>query len=184
MIPELHAGDILISPPNMPDPRFKNTVLLLTHDSEDGSFALCVNRPTKHLVSELVPDLDLQLDIPLYWGGPVSSQTVWMLHDRDWSVPNTLEVNEDWSMTSSLAMFHHLADNDRPKRFRIMYGYCSWAADQLQQELQGIRPWKRENSWLVAHGPDPEWLFDVEEDKLWPSAASLCANQAVASWMP
>jgi len=186
----IHAGatDLLIAPPGLPDSRFRNSVLMLTHHHSGGSFALCVNRLSKHtlqdIVNELDIDLDCELNFPLYWGGPVSSNTIWMLHSSEWSLPNhTVSINHQWSMTSHIDMFYHLADGDVPQHFRIMYGYSSWAAGQLDCELMGLGSWRREHAWLVAQNPGPEWVYEQPVDDLWANATTESCHQAVDSWL-
>ena len=185
MMTEPKSTDLLIAPPGIPDPRFRNTVLMLTHDHEGGSFALCVNRETNHSLSDIVEDLglDIEINFPLYWGGPVSPSTIWMLHSSEWSTENTVEINDEWSMTSSLDMFELLAEGYYPKHFRILFGYCSWAPGQLQSELEGLPPWKKNHSWLVAHNLGPEWLFEQPVENIWDNCTTLSSHQAVDSWL-
>lgn len=183
----LESGDLLIAPPKMPDPRFRKTVLMMTHEHEVGTIALCVNKPTPHtlqdLVKELEIDIDISLNFPLYWGGPVSHGTVWMLHSSEWRTEDTITISTDWAMTSNEEMFHCLADGDCPINFRMMFGYCSWAPGQLEAEMRGIPPWHHQSSWLVAKNPGPEWLLEQPEELLWERSTELCAHQAVASWI-
>ena len=84
---EVKTGDLLIAPPSMPDPRFNQSVMFITHYNSRGAYALCMNKPTEHTLNTIVEPLGLKfkIDHPLYWGGPVSLSTVWMLHDSDWS---------------------------------------------------------------------------------------------------
>lgn len=181
------AGDLLIAPANMLDPRFHKTVLLLTHDNPEGSFALCVNRPSEHTVSDIIEAKDLGIehcfDMPLYWGGPVNPQTIWMLHDADWISGNTININEHWSMTSDVSMFHRMAEGHRPKWYRFMFGFAAWAPGQLEGELEGHKPWRKSHSWLIARQPDAEWIIDQEESVLWSSSIELSASQAVDQWL-
>jgi putative transcriptional regulator len=158
---------------------------MLTHDHRAGSFALCVNKETGHTLNEILENtgLETNLNFPIYWGGPVSQQTIWMLHSNEWSIGETVELKNGWSMTSNAGMFKRMVDGDIPKHFRIMFGYCSWAENQLRCEIEGLGPWKKENSWLVAKNLGPEWLFESPVDTLWESATTLSSHQAVDSWL-
>lgn len=179
------SSDLLIAPPNIPDPRFRKSVLMLTHDHRSGSFALCINKPSKFTLDQVLAELDLDynLNFPLYWGGPVNAGTVWMLHSTDWECEHTVAVTTDWAMTSHISMFSHLADGDYPEHFRIFMGYCSWSPGQLANELAGSPPWSHNNSWLVANNLGPEWLFEQPVELLWENATTLSAHQAVDSWI-
>ncbi len=184
---KIQATDLLIAPPGMPDPRFRNTVLMVTHDHHSGSFALCVNKPTKFTLDEVLAESNINVinppPMPIYWGGPVSPNSLWMIHSSDWVTEGTVMITSAWAMTSSEEMFHNICDGDTPKQFRIVMGYCSWAQGQLLAELNGLGPWRKENSWLVAQNMGPEWLLEQAPEEVWASATTLCSHQAVDSWL-
>ena len=182
---QFRPGDLLISPPAMADPRFKQTVILLTQDTNQGSQGLCINRPSGHTVNEIIKPIEISLeqDIPLYWGGPVGVNTVWMLHDPAWTADNTLRIGTHWSMTSSMNMFHKIVDGDRPKWFRVMIGLSSWAPGQLEMEMGGEGPWTIDSSWIVARAPGPEDLFTIPPRDLWNHCCELAGTQAVNTWL-
>lgn len=182
---EIESGDLLIAPPQIEDPRFEKTVLLVTHETIYGSMALCLNRPTNHKINEVLKEIGLKLpnDYTLYWGGPVNQNTVWMLHDSAWSVDTTVEIDDSWSMTSHTSMFHHLADGDFPERFRFFFGQASWAPGQLEGELVGDPPWNKTNSWLTVRRPDPDWLLETNFKNLWLESTQISSEQAIDRWM-
>ena len=187
MIEMPKQGDLLIAPPAIPDPRFKSTVLLMTHNDASGSLALCLNKQSDYTIQDIFDKLDLNIELninfPLFWGGPISSTTVWMLHDRDWTMQESIEINDAWAMTSSMEMFGHLADGDYPSQFRLMYGFCSWDPNQLKSELRGTPPWNPNHSWLVAKNPGPEWIMEAPVDDLWRVTTELSGHQAVDDWL-
>lgn len=179
------SGDLLIAPPNMPDPRFRKSVIMLTHDLPSGAFALCLNRETRHTVGDIIEDLGIGADMPhpLYWGGPVSPSTIWMLHSDDWSSEHTHAICEGWAMTSSREMFEQICDGNEPQHYRFFSGYCSWGAGQLENELDGVGAWRKDQSWLVARNPGAGWLLEQPVEHLWSSTTTLCSHQAVDSWL-
>jgi putative transcriptional regulator len=187
MIEMPNEGDLLIAPPNIPDTKFRNSVLLMTHDDKGGSLALCLNKPSEYTTSDILDKLDLgfemNLNFPLYWGGPISPTTVWMLHERGWEMEGTIDINNEWCMTSSMKMFAHLADGDMPNHFRLLFGFCSWAPEQLKAELRGMPPWSKRHSWLVAKNPGPEWIMEAPVDELWRLTTELSGHQAVDDWL-
>ncbi len=181
----LAAGDVIIAPPRMQDSRFAKTVIMLTHRKEGAIFGLCLNKPSNHTVKDLSVELDCELpySIPLYWGGPVHPQTIWMLHDNQWQIEGTVEINQQWAMTSNTAMFHHIADGDTPRNFIITFGFCGWARGQLESELKGNPPWTLESSWLTWRAPDSHKLLQIDPSELWRVSTEQSGHQAVNNWM-
>lgn len=181
----ISPGTLLIAPPGIPDKRFKNSVMMMSHTHHGNSIALCINKPTEYNLRDILIDSGIpsELDFPLYWGGPINSTTIWMLHSSEWAVEHTMPISKHWGVTSNISMFYHLADGDYPKEFRIMFGHCSWAPGQLKAELRGLPPWNPNHSWLTANEPEPEWLFENPVEDLWELTAELSSHQAVASWL-
>lgn len=181
----LESGDLLVAPPSIVDSRFEKTVLFLTHQGDLGSLALCLNRQTEHRINDVLKELDLELEnnFPLFWGGPVSSNTIWMLHSKDWQTETTIEVNDHWSVTSHVSMFHHLSDNDVPKHFRVFFGQASWGPGQLLGEIEGDPPWSKNHSWLVVNQPNPKWMIDTNPKNLWIESTQICGEQTVEKWL-
>jgi putative transcriptional regulator len=183
----LNPTDLLIAPPNMPDPRFRDSVLMLTHHDDQGAHGLCVNKPLgrdlDHILRHANMDCSGLPPMPVYWGGPVSNTSIWMLHSADWVCSQTVMITSVWAMTSSEEMFHCLASHDMPRHFRLFMGYASWAPGQLDQEIEGQGSWRKEQSWLTAQNLGPEWLFEQPVEDLWSGVVTLSCHQAVDSWL-
>jgi putative transcriptional regulator len=183
----VNPTDLLIAPPNIPDTRFKNSVLMLTHSDERGAHGLCVNRPLDYTLEEILAQTNIDHSglppVPVYWGGPMGHHSIWMLHSSDWVCSDTVMITSAWAMTSSLEMFHCMMDHDTPRHFRLLMGYAAWAPGQLDQEIEGQGVWRQEQSWLTAQNLGPEWLFEQPVDELWSNVITLSSHQAVDSWL-
>jgi putative transcriptional regulator len=178
-------GTLLIAPPKMTDGRFVKSVILVTHHNSAGTFALCLNKPTRNDLKEFSRDIGLDKELPfsLYWGGPVNQQSLWMIHDNNWENEHSMIVTDKWRVTSNESMFHHLADGDAPRNFRLVFGFCSWAPGQLEMELAGTFPFTRSSSWLILPNSNPEFVLETDPSKLWKTSVELCGQQAVNNWM-
>ena len=76
------APILLISMPQLADPNFAKSVVLLCEFGKDGAFGLVVNRPMAEPAHEVVtvePDLLIQRDLHLFAGGPVEPMRAWVL---------------------------------------------------------------------------------------------------------
>src|SRR5204862_7629180 len=81
-MPSSLAPSFLVSMPQLVDPNFKRTVVLLCKHSDDGAFGLVVNRPlvtTGHVVVKLDPPVSTDRDLQVWVGGPVEPQRSWIL---------------------------------------------------------------------------------------------------------
>src|SRR6266849_3803643 len=76
------APALLLSMPQLVDPNFNRTVVLLCKHSEEGAFGLVVNRPlvtTGRVVVDLDPPVTPDHDLQVWIGGPVEPQRSWIL---------------------------------------------------------------------------------------------------------
>ncbi len=79
-------GKLLLSAPNLFDPNFRRTVVLIAEHTEDGALGLVLNRPAETTVGEAVPDLEWiagSAQDPVYAGGPVGPDSVIVLAEFD-----------------------------------------------------------------------------------------------------
>jgi putative transcriptional regulator len=184
MIPEITPCDLLIAPPNIPDPRFRDSVMMIINHDLSGTVALCLNRPTEITTDDLDELEDIpQISHPIYWGGPVAPDSVWMLHTDEWASRNTMAVAGGCYLTSDRDMLLRIRQGDCPREFRLFTGFASWAPGQLAAELEGRPPWKQQHSWLIAPPADLEDLLECPVEDLWTWATTVSANSAVDRWL-
>jgi len=179
------AGDLLIAPPNLPDPRFRNTVVYLWEHGDAGSAGVVINKPSNHNIRNLI-ETDICpehiAERSLYWGGPVHNNVVFMLHSAEWQTERTDTIDDHIAVTSDMRMFNFLSLN-QPHYWQVYYGHSGWGPGQLEGEISGSGPWSSSQSWLVWHKPDPEWIFDTPTEHMWDEAITQCAKQSIATWL-
>jgi putative transcriptional regulator len=181
---DLAAGDWLVSPPSMKDPRFANSVVMLTYHN-DNSLGFCLNKSLKHRFNDVVGTLSINLnpEPEIFWGGPVNQNTVWMIHDDTWGHPASIAIDENWNVLSHVTMFDDFNDDHKPNDFKILLGCSSWAPNQLISELRGDPPWNQNHSWLILKKPDPSLITEIDPEDLWKIATDLCLRQSVSQLM-
>jgi putative AlgH/UPF0301 family transcriptional regulator len=177
----LAPGDLLIAPPALNVSDFAGSVILLINTLPAQGFVL--NHPSGIALSRVAHEIETYMDSEIYWGGPVNSTTLWMLHSRDWTMHNTLPVTDYWSITSNLHMFDELALGNWPQRWRVFSGCCVWAPGQLDREIDQLTAGHRCQGWLTARNPEHRLITDIDHSELWQTATELSKHQAVATWL-
>jgi putative transcriptional regulator len=161
------APGLLLAMPQLQDPNFHRSVVLMIHHDEDGSFGLVVNRPNTWLVSEMLSPIGVAWggeDEAVVWeGGPVSPQSGFLLHSapRDPQEHGDLEILPGLELSTSQERIRDLA-SEPPDHVRFLLGYAGWAAGQLESELA-------QGAWLLAEA-DPELVFSIPAERMWETA--------------
>lgn len=162
------AGQLLIAAPNMPDPRFYQTVILMVRHDRDGALGIVINRPVQErsLASLLQAlgsdDVPAAGTIRIFAGGPVQPEIGFVVHSTDYHRPETLVINSRLAMTSSREILRDIALKQGPKQSLVAFGYAGWGAGQLEGELE-------RRAWFTA--PDDLGLiFEHDSAKVWDEA--------------
>ncbi len=160
----VEQGTLLAAWPDMLDPNFMHSVVLMCQHSEEGAYGLITNRETDHVVSDLLPDHPLLADslFPVFLGGPVDHTAMQFLHCVPEAIPGGVALSDSIWLGGELdAMAEWL--RDEPERalrsVRIFLGYSGWGAGQLDLEL-GL------GSWIPATG-STETIFGTSGEEMW-----------------
>lgn len=165
-VSDLAAPVFLLAMPQVVDPFFrKSVVLLLAHESE-GSFGFVVNRRTELKVGDILRDLELiwsgDPEDRARFGGPVQPQVGSVLFqpapDGGPELPGSSEVLPGLRVTQNLSELARLGAAP-PPRFRLLLGYAGWGPGQLVEEI--LR-----NDWLIAP-VDLDLVFGEETESTW-----------------
>ena len=78
-------GRLLVAAPKMPDPRFRNTVILMLEHNKDGAFGLIINRPLGFAEFEIESKQEGEGMLPInrtlvFGGGPVELGKSFIIH--------------------------------------------------------------------------------------------------------
>lgn len=160
-------GRILISEPFLQDSCFQRAVVYLIEHNAEGSMGFVINKKTPFFVNSFVPKLKDAADLPIYLGGPVSSNRLFFLHTLGpLIIPNTLKVGDDLFFDGD---FDFLIDyirqgNSVAGKVKFFLGYSGWSKEQLNEEVSN-------NSWLVGNRIAD--LFYAEGDDYWKDTIEL-----------
>jgi putative transcriptional regulator len=159
------APVLLVSMPQMVDPNFAKTVVLLAEYGAHGAFGLVLNRrmdePAMTIVTADEP-LDIHPKMHLYTGGPVEPTRAWILTAREELDPEALEVTAGVFLSASPTLVRRTLESAPDPEVRMVVGYAGWGAGQLDGELA-------QGGWLLAP-VQADLIFETSSDKMWEAA--------------
>jgi len=164
------APSFLLSMPQMLDPNFSRTVVLLCRHSEEGAFGLVVNRPlvtTGRVVINLDPPAETDRELQLWVGGPVDPERSWILVGVDGGEDEAIDrprmqITDDLYISTDPDLLRRLVEPSPPPYARLIVGYSGWGPGQLEEELEA-------SSWLMSD-IDRALIFNTPPEKMWETA--------------
>lgn len=154
--------------PSMVDPNFRRSLTCICEHTEEGAVGLVVNYLHEGLNAAMVfRELSIEcresaVQIPIYSGGPVHAQELFVLHSSPFEWGDTLVVGPDLALSNSREILQAIAQGVGPRFFIIAMGCAGWAPDQLEWELS-------QNVWLT--GPcSMELIFETPVELKWEKA--------------
>lgn len=156
------APVLLVSMPQMVDPNFARSVVLLAEYGRHGAFGLVVNRQMAEPAHEVIkPDqpMDIRKDLHLHVGGPVEPNRVWVLTAHRELDGDALEIMDGVYLSASPDLIRHALQTSPDPQVRLVIGYAGWGPGQLDDELAA-------SSWLMAP-VEADLLFETPLDVMW-----------------
>lgn len=157
-------GKVLISEPFLCDQTFGRSVILLVDHTEEGTMGLVLNKPLPLFLNDVLKDFDYPQDIPIYKGGPISTDTLFYLHTLE-NITGSLAIGKGMYLNGDFEAIkdYLIQGNPIQGKIRFFLGYSGWEHEQLCQEIE-------ENTWLVGK-EDIDSLLDVKSStELWKHA--------------
>jgi putative transcriptional regulator len=158
---------LLLSMPQMADPNFAKTVVLLCdYTAEDGAFGLVVNRQMDEPACDVVrtePPVRVDPDLRLWIGGPVDPQSTWVLTtDSLGPDDEQRQIAPGVLLSVSRTLALRLLQEPPSSGTKVVVGYAGWRPGQLELEIAA-------SSWLTTD-VDPALIFGVPADQMWERA--------------
>jgi putative transcriptional regulator len=150
-------GRLLVATPDLRDPNFSRTVVLMLEHSDEGALGVVLNRPIEMSVTEVLPTWADLSSAPacLFVGGPVAPTAVIGLGRGGGPVFQPLfdglgTLDLDLDPAEYAATIAGL---------RVFVGYSGWSPGQLELELSA-------GGWLVVDLADDD-PFSSDPSQLW-----------------
>ena len=145
-----HRGSLLVATPQLEDPNFRRSVILMIEHGQEGSLGVVLNRPSTRSLETLLPTwLNSEVSSStVFVGGPVQPDALVALVPTSGALSGSSEITEQISMLD-LEVDMDLTEVD-VDAIRFYFGYAGWSPGQLRLEIE-------EGAW---------WTFDSTPDEL------------------
>lgn len=149
----------LIARPGLPDPNFRETVVLVTQGERSQTTGVILNRPTSRSLAELIPGERFKpfLD-PIFLGGPVELQGLFAVFRADKAPGQALALLPGLYLAIHAGTVDELLGSP-PAKIRFFVGYSGWAPGQLRAEMD-------RGDWLAVDA-DADTVFLKDTSGLW-----------------
>lgn len=169
-------GKLLVAKPHvMKDPHFAKSVVYVYEQTEKVCIGLILNKPSYMNVADIQSmrgEPNSGAAGSLYRGGPVSEQSLLLLHTDDWMSTNTIKATHGNCISSDELMLEKMAHNNMPKCWRLMSGMSTWLVPQLQAEIY------KHKAWLVVE-PNQEIFYNFDNEDQWQAGINLASKRLV-----
>lgn len=156
---------LLVSMPQMQDPNFARSVVLLCDYAPEGAFGLVLNKPTENAASSMVrlePAIVGANTLPLCLGGPVEPERGWILLGEEPAEADYRTICDGVYLSTSPQLLRQVLTAAPAPRARVLAGYAGWGPGQLDAELS-------QSAWLIG-SIDADLVFDVDAAAMWETA--------------
>tara|TARA_X000000950_G_scaffold60080_1_gene72950 strand:- start:50 stop:595 length:546 start_codon:yes stop_codon:yes gene_type:complete len=157
----MEQGKILIAAPSVfGDQNFHRSIVIIADNKDSGLLGFIVNKPLHYPINEVMPEI--KPEFPLYCGGPVEQDNLFVIHKAGHLIPNSIKIDEelywggDFEKIVALVNDSILTTND----LRFFLGYSGWSNDQLEQEIAS-------NAWVVNENTFTDSFFNLKTETLW-----------------
>lgn len=161
-------GQFLMAMPTLADPNFYQSVICLSEHNPKGAMGIIITRLYQEINAKLILDelhIETVIDaekIPIYFGGPVHTNEIFVLHGEPFHWESSLVVTDEMALTNSRDILEAIAIGQGPDAFIISLGCAGWGPGQLESEIRG-------NAWV--NGPFSEEIaFRTEVAYRWEAA--------------
>ncbi len=158
-------GQFLVAMPGLQDPNFYQSVTCLSEHNPKGAMGIVITRVHPEVNGKMIFD-ELQIaaapgaeNIPIYIGGPVHLNELFVLHSDPFGWSGSMMVTEALALSNSRDILEAIAMGRGPRSFMIALGCAGWGPGQLESEIRG-------NAWI--NGPYSEKIaFQIAVERKW-----------------
>jgi putative transcriptional regulator len=161
---EIPDGSFLVASPELKDPNFSRTVVLVLRHDGNGTIGIAINRVTSLSPAKTFPELAAAIGTysgTLYRGGPVApTRLLFLVRGLAAATVQGPEIVDKVFLSGdpdSLPDIARLADG--PRELRMYAGHAEWTAGQLEAEV-------KRGGWRIVPATADQ-VFSESPGELW-----------------
>ena len=169
---------LLIASPQMKDPFFEGTVVLVWHYDADGAIGVIVNRALPHSIPDVlmltgVEEMNLHPENRVTWGGPVETGSGTAISRAQINDGEGWQLDENIAITRSEDVLYRMLSEQ--KQVILCLGYAGWGPGQLDAEIEA-------GGWLYTDAT-PDLVFDSRDEDGYAQAIKTLGLTKGSVWM-
>ena len=156
-----YKGALLVAEPFLREEYFCHAVIcIVEYEIGKSSMGIVMNKPISYSLSELIPDIYSEYDLPVYCGGPLSCDRLYYIHSLGNFITDAKEISNGLYIGGNIddIITYINEGNNTYGKIRFFLGYSGWDPGQLENEL-------KHNVWAVT--PNNHELLLGERDNYW-----------------
>lgn len=160
-VPE--CGSLLVAEPFLQEECFNHAVILLIDHGEGyASMGLTLNKQAGYRLGDIVSDVNKDIDVPVYSGGPVGDDRMFYLHTLPGLFNDSIEIADGLYIGGDYSQVIDYVNAGYPTDglLRFYVGYSGWEPGQLEKEIE-------QNVWAVTKPADYRELLAASPASLW-----------------
>ena len=157
----MKKGFVLFAEPTVQhDLTFSRSVILIVEQNENGIVGFIINKKTYYSTIYLIPELNI--NFPIYNGGPVEKENLYFIHKIPSLIKNSIKIKDNLYWGGNFDLVVELINENKIKNNEIKFflGYSGWEKEQLNNEIQ-------DKSWILAKKENLEKLAFQETISIW-----------------
>ncbi|CAN2043552.1 putative transcriptional regulator [Candidatus Magnetomoraceae bacterium gMMP-1] len=164
-------GQFILAMPNLADPNFFQTVIMMCEHTTSGSLGIIINRvhpelTCKHIFDEIKVDYVPEAEsVPVYLGGPVHNGQIFILHGPPFTWSGCFKVTPSIALSNTIDIIKAVAMGKGPSSFLFVLGCAGWGPKQLESEIMA-------NSWLNIPASE-NIIFNTPVNERWNQASKV-----------
>jgi len=176
---QIRPGSLLIAHPAHAHAQDREQVVYITESNSYSTVGLALNTASDYDLRDLLLEqgIDFSEANTLYTGGDYNRSALVMLHTDEWYSSNTMQIHNNFSISSDHLMMEKLEMGNTPEWYRIFIGWTAWDSQDIEHQLKCNKP-----KWLLLANPS-HVLIELADDELWNNAIAEYSQDVFSNYI-